>query len=296
MKLITFRTKETADANENYYRVGSIGRGGRIADLTELVSDTPLDAADVLECFDLDSGFINEAAAAAEKVRSLERSEASLCPPVPRPGKVICIGLNYRDHAEESGMAIPASPIIFSKFPTSVTGPNSTIELPAESSEVDYEAELAFIVGRRASGVAAAEALEYVFGYTNFNDVSARDLQFADGQWQRGKSCDTFAPMGEYAVTRDEIADPHKLRISFRLNGETLQDSTTGQMIFRIPELVEFLSRSITLEPGDVVATGTPPGVGFARSPKIFLRDGDLAEVEIEGLGTLRNPVRARAR
>jgi len=133
--------------------------------------------------------------------------------------------------------------------------------------------------------------MAYVFGYTNVNDVSARDMQFADGQWQRGKSCDTFAPMGEFMATADEIADPHDLRIGFRLNGASLQDSSTSQMIFRIPELIEFISRTITLEPGDVIATGTPPGVGFARTPKVFLKPGDLAEVEIEGLGVLRNPI-----
>jgi 2-keto-4-pentenoate hydratase/2-oxohepta-3-ene-1,7-dioic acid hydratase in catechol pathway len=133
--------------------------------------------------------------------------------------------------------------------------------------------------------------MDYVFGYTNFNDVSARDMQFADGQWQRGKSCDTFAPMGPYIATADEIPDPHDLRISFRLNGDMLQDSTTSELIFRIPELIEFISSGITLEPGDVIATGTPPGVGFARKPPVFLKDGDIAEVEIEGLGVLSNPV-----
>lgn len=188
-------------------------------------------------------------------------------------------------------MAIPTSPIIFSKFSTAVIGPDAAIELPEDSSEVDYEAELAVVIGRRAKSVSASDAMSYVFGYTNFNDVSARDMQFADGQWQRGKSCDTFAPMGEFIATPDEIVDPHDLRISFRLNGETLQDSSTGQMIFRIPELIEFISKTITLEPGDLIATGTPPGVGFARTPKVFLRDGDFAEVEIEGLGVLRNSV-----
>ena len=188
-------------------------------------------------------------------------------------------------------MAIPASPIIFSKFSSCVVAPGESIRVPVGSEKTDYEAELAFVIGRRASNVSASDAMEYVLGYTNFNDVSARDFQFADGQWQRGKSCDTFAPMGEYIATKDEIPDPHNLRISFRLNGTTLQDSNTGQLIFKIPELVEFLSRSITLEPGDVIATGTPPGVGFARKPPIFLKDGDLAEVEIEGLGVLSNPV-----
>ncbi|MBX3282198.1 MAG: fumarylacetoacetate hydrolase family protein [Acidobacteria bacterium] len=249
---------------------------------------------DLLKCFDLDRDFLTPAGEAIEGgvTRIFQREEIQIEAPVPRPGKIICIGLNYRDHAEESGMAIPSSPIVFSKFSTAVIGPESAIELPAESSEVDYEAELAVVVGRRAKGVSSSDAMDYVFGYTNFNDVSARDLQFADGQWQRGKSCDTFAPMGEFVATRDEIADPHNLRISFRLNGTTLQDSNTRQMIFNIPELIEFVSRSITLEPGDVIATGTPPGVGFARTPKIFLNDGDIAEVEIEGLGILRNPVR----
>jgi 2-keto-4-pentenoate hydratase/2-oxohepta-3-ene-1,7-dioic acid hydratase in catechol pathway len=165
--------------------------------------------------------------------------------------------------------------------------------LPAVSTQVDFEAELAVVIGRRAKNVKAGDAMNYVFGYTNFNDVSARDFQFADGQWQRGKSCDTFAPMGPYIATADEIADPHALRIQFRLNGETMQDSTTAELIFRIPELIEFLSASITLEPGDVIATGTPPGVGFARKPPVFMKDGDVAEVEIEGLGVLINPVNA---
>ncbi|HSU26679.1 MAG TPA: fumarylacetoacetate hydrolase family protein, partial [Pyrinomonadaceae bacterium] len=172
-------------------------------------------------------------------------------------------------------------------------GPNESIVIPQGSTQTDYEAELAFVMGRRASRVGREDALNYVFGYTNFNDVSARDFQFADGQWQRGKSCDTFAPMGEYIVTADEIPDPQNLPIKFRLNGQTLQDSNTCQMIFGVAELTEFLSRYVTLEPGDVVATGTPPGVGFARKPPVYLKDGDVAEVEIEGLGILSNPVTA---
>jgi 2-keto-4-pentenoate hydratase/2-oxohepta-3-ene-1,7-dioic acid hydratase in catechol pathway len=172
-----------------------------------------------------------------------------------------------------------------------VIGSGEPIHIPSGSEQVDYEAELAVVVGRAAKNVTAAEAMNYVFGYTNFNDVSARDFQFADGQWQRGKSCDTFAPMGPFVATKDEITDPHNLNIRFRLNGDTLQDSNTDQLIFKIPELIEFLSRSITLEPGDVIATGTPPGVGFARKPPIFMKPGDIAEVEIEGLGILSNPI-----
>ena len=218
-------------------------------------------------------------------------ADVTLGPPVPRPGKVICIGLNYKDHAAESNMAVPKSPVTFSKYVTSVTGPGRPIALPAVSSQVDYEAELAVVIGRRAKHVPIERAWDYVLGYTNLNDVSARDFQFADGQWQRGKSCDTFAPMGPAIVTPDEVGDPHALRIRLRLNGETMQDSSTGQLIFGIDHLIAFLSQTVTLEPGDVIATGTPPGVGFARKPPVFLKAGDVVEVEVEGLGVLSNPV-----
>jgi len=211
--------------------------------------------------------------------------------PVPRPSKIICIGLNYRDHAAESNMAIPESPVIFSKFPTCVIAPGEPVVVPSTSQQVDYEAELAVVIGRRAKNVKASRALDYVLGYTAFNDVSARDFQFADGQWQRGKSCDTFAPMGQSIVTTDQITDPHKLSIKLILNGQTMQDSNTDQLIFGVPELIEFLTESITLEPGDVIATGTPPGVGFARKPPVFLKPGDQMEVLIEGIGGLGNPV-----
>ena len=293
MKLVVFTKVASSGQPGSGYRIGALLDNVRIADLTPEFLGNGLSRTDLLKCFDLALDFITPAAHAIRSgaANILEREEVHLEPPVPRPGKIICIGLNYRDHAEESGMAIPTSPIIFSKFSTSVIGPDSAIELPAGSSEVDYEAELGVVIGRRAKNVSAADAMNFVFGYTNFNDVSARDMQFADGQWQRGKSCDTFAPMGEFVATCDEIKDPLDLRISFRLNGETLQDSSTGQMIFRIPELIEFISKTITLEPGDVIATGTPPGVGFARTPKIFLKDGDTAEVAIEGLGVLKNPV-----
>ena len=211
--------------------------------------------------------------------------------PVPRPGKIICIGLNYRDHAAESKMPIPEKPVIFSKFATAVIAPGEPVVLPSTSEQVDYEAELAVVIGRRAKHVSADRAYDYVLGYTAFNDVSARDFQFSDGQWQRGKSCDTFAPMGQTIVTTDTITDPHKLSIKLVLNGETMQDSNTDQLIFGVPALIEFLSQSMTLEPGDVIATGTPPGVGFARNPPVFLKPGDRMEVLIEGMGGLGNPV-----
>ena len=188
-------------------------------------------------------------------------------------------------------MPIPEKPVVFSKFSTAVIAPGEAVVLPPTSEKVDYEAELAVVIGRQAKNISATRALDYVLGYTAFNDVSARDFQFADGQWQRGKSCDTFAPMGPTIVTTDVIPDPHKLSIKLILNGQTMQDSNTDQLIFGVPELIEFLSQTITLEPGDVIATGTPPGVGFARKPPVFLRPGDVMEVDIERVGRLNSQV-----
>jgi len=230
---------------------------------------------------------------AIEKHWLVRRRDAYWFAPVPRPGKLICIGLNYRDHAAESNMPIPERPVVFSKFSTCVIAPGEPVVIPATSDQVDYEAELAVVIGRRAKNVIAARALDFVLGYTAFNDVSARDFQFADGQWQRGKSCDTFAPMGPVIVTADALPDPHSLSIKLILNGKTMQDSNTAQLIFGVRELIEFLSQTITLEPGDVIATGTPSGVGFARKPPVFLHPGDKMEVVIEGIGTLNNPVSA---
>ena len=258
-----------------------------------------------LSWFDLDGEWLQRASQTAKELVkdevALERAKANgllvsskdayWFAPVPRPGKLICIGLNYRDHAAESNMAIPERPVIFSKFPTCVIAPGEPVVIPSTSHQVDYEAELAVVIGRRAKNVKASRAIDYVLGYTAFNDVSARDFQFADGQWQRGKSCDTFAPMGQTIVTTDEITDPHKLSIKLVLNGQTMQDSNTDQLIFGVPELIEFLTESITLEPGDVIATGTPPGVGFARKPPVFLKPGDQMEVLIEGMGGLGNPI-----
>jgi len=223
----------------------------------------------------------------------LQREDVQLLAPIARPGKFMCIGLNYRDHAEESGMAVPEQPVMFCKLSNAVTGPNAPVILPITSKRVDYEAEFAIVIGRRCHRVSQADAMDAVFGYTCVNDVSARDLQEMDGQWVRAKSLDTFGPIGEAVVGKEHIADPHKLGIRLRLNGETLQDSSTNQLIFGVAELVSFLSQDMTLEPGDVISTGTPPGVGFARKPPIYLKDGDVMEVEIDGIGVLRNPVRA---
>jgi 2-keto-4-pentenoate hydratase/2-oxohepta-3-ene-1,7-dioic acid hydratase in catechol pathway len=217
------------------------------------------------------------------------------CAPITRPGKIVCIGLNYRDHAIESGMAIPTEPVLFSKYPSTVIGPDDDIILPAQSEQVDYEAELVFVIGKTARFVAAADAMEYVAGYTCGHDVSARDYQIkrGGGQWMVGKTFDTFAPMGPVLVTADEDIDPHNLGIRCVVNGETLQNSSTSQFIFNIPQAIEYLTHFMTLEPGDVVFTGTPPGVGFARKPPVFLKDGDVTEIQIDGIGVLRNTVKA---
>jgi 2-keto-4-pentenoate hydratase/2-oxohepta-3-ene-1,7-dioic acid hydratase in catechol pathway len=219
-------------------------------------------------------------------------SNVRLRPPIPRPGKIVAVGLNYRDHSIESGAKeAPKWPILFAKFTTSIAGPEDPIAIPVGDPNVDYEAELAVVIGRKGKRIPAARALDYVAGYMPLNDVSARAWQFADKQWVRGKSCDTFCPTGPYLTTRDEVPDPHSLSICARVNGTTLQDSSTSKMIFRVPELIEFISASITLEPGDVIATGTPEGVGAFRTPPIFLKPGDVVEVEIQSLGVLRNRV-----
>ncbi len=219
-----------------------------------------------------------------------------LLAPIPVPPKIICIGLNYRDHAIESGMAIPSTPTVFTKFATSVIGPGAPIVLPKHSEKPDYEAELAFVIGKGGRYIAAADWRAHVFGYMNLNDVSARDYQMATSQWTIGKTFDTFAPMGPWLVSADEIADPHELPIRCTINGEVLQNSNTRELIFKIPELVEYLSSVFTLEAGDIVSTGTPPGVGMARKPPRWLAPGDDVVIAVEGLGELRNPVRAEAR
>jgi len=222
-------------------------------------------------------------------------SSVTLLAPIPRPPKLICVGLNYRDHAIESKMEIPKVPTIFSKFPSAVIGPGDPIVLPKNSTQPDYEAEFAFVIGRGGRHIPAERWHEHVFGYTLINDVSARDFQMATSQWLMGKTFDTFAPMGPYLVSADEIPDPHALDISLTINGETLQHSNTRELIFKIPELVAYLSSVFTLEPGDVVSTGTPAGVGFARKPPRYLRAGDDVTVHVDGIGDLRNPVVAEA-
>jgi acylpyruvate hydrolase len=218
-------------------------------------------------------------------------AKARLLAPIPKPGKITCVGLNYADHAREQGHEPPKSPIFFLKSGNTICGPGDPIHLPPNSSQVDYEAEFAVVMGKKGSRIPEEKAYDYVAGYMILHDVSARDLQFSDGQWYRGKSCDTFAPTGPWIVTRDEIKDPHNLRISLTLNGETMQDSNTSNLIFSVPYLISYLSQSATWEVGDLISTGTPPGVGVFRKPPVFLKAGDTASVTVEKLGTLTNPV-----
>lgn len=223
-----------------------------------------------------------------------ERGEVTCLAPIPRPPKILAIGLNYQSHIDEVSSAEirPTKlPFFFSKLPSAVVGPNQPVVLPALSQQVDYEMELAFVVGKRAKHVSPQDAMKYVAGYTIFNDVSARDIQLVDNQITLGKNFDTFAPMGPCLVTPDEVPDPHSLTLTLWLNGEVMQHDSTGNLVYRIPEMLSFLSQVTTLEPGTVVATGTPGGVGFRRQPPVFLRPGDVMRLEIERLGVLENPV-----
>jgi 2-keto-4-pentenoate hydratase/2-oxohepta-3-ene-1,7-dioic acid hydratase in catechol pathway len=235
--------------------------------------------------------WLNAAPAAAGH----DPERVKLRAPLPRPPKIICIGLNYRDHAAETKLAIPEVPTVFSKYGTSVTGHRTPIVLPKNSAKPDYEAEFAVVIGKGGRHIPEDAWRDHVFGYTIVNDVSARDFQMATTQWMMGKTFDTFAPMGPVIVTADEIPDPHNLRISLRLNGEVLQDSNTSNLIFGIGKLIAFLSSVFTLEPGDVISTGTPAGVGFARKPPKWLQPGDEVAVDVESIGTLINPVIAEA-
>lgn len=210
--------------------------------------------------------------------------------PIERPGKIVCVGLNYRDHAEEQGVELPAEPLLFAKWPTALIGPGDSIVIPPIVTKPDYEAELGVVIGERVRGVSKENAFEAVRGYLCANDVSARDLQFSDGQWTRGKSPDTFCPVGPM-VPRDEIPDPHALRIRAIVSGEVLQDSTTANLIFGVDEIIAYASQTTTLEPGDLILTGTPAGVGVFRDPQRLLRPGDEVTIEIEGVGSLTNPV-----
>lgn len=238
-------------------------------------------------------GVVASAASAAGSPPGLVTplAQARLRAPIARPPKITCVGLNYADHAREQGIEPPPSPVFFLKSANTIVGPGDAIRLPPNTTQPDYEAELAVVIGKGGSRIPQDRAWDHVAGYTILNDVTARDMQHGDKQWFRGKSCDTFAPTGPWIVTSDEIPDPHTLAISLTLNGETMQDSNTANLIHKIDFLISYLSQSLTWEPGDLISTGTPPGVGVFRQPPVFLKPGDQISVTVEGIGTLTNPV-----
>jgi 2-keto-4-pentenoate hydratase/2-oxohepta-3-ene-1,7-dioic acid hydratase in catechol pathway len=270
-------------------RLSQFHDGDRIrVGIVEGETITPLDFdGDMLELM-VRPGALKPAAA------SLPASSVTLAPAISRPSKIIAIGLNYADHIEESKGKVPEFPVVFAKFPSSLAAHLEPIRWKTETTQkVDFEAELAVIIGRRTASCSQEDSMRAVFGYTCANDVSARDLQFGDKQWVRGKSLDTFCPLGPWIVTADEVPDPHSLPIRCLVNGKTMQESNTGRMIYRLPEIIAFLSCHFTLFPGDVILTGTPDGVGAFRSPPVYLQDGDEVIVEIEGIGRLINPCEA---
>lgn len=275
MKLAQFKTKTSDEA-----RLGKLD-GDVIVDISEVATSTLEFISKGSAALQAASQITPQAAYALDAVEYL---------PAVTPGKVLAIGRNYYDHAIEGGDEPPKSPLIFTKFTNAVTAHLAPVTLHAISEKIDFEAELAVVIGRRAQKVSQEDALDYVFGYACLNDVSARDLQFSDGQWVRGKGLDGFCPIGPFITTKDEIADPQALKIEGLLNGAVMQSSNTNKMIFGVAYLIHYITQAITLEPGDVIATGTPEGVGVFRNPPVLLKDGDMFEVVIEGLGTLKNP------
>lgn len=287
MQLVTFE-------HQGARRIGALtihAGHDAVIDLNRAAPDLPADMLAFLAGGAESQALATQALADPPAAAVIARGEVRLAAPVPRPGKIICIGLNYRDHAAESNQPVPQYPTVFAKYSTCVIGPGQPIVIPRVTSQVDYEAELAVVIGRRARDVPEADALAYVAGYAPFNDVSARDYQSRTSQWTIGKTFDTFGPLGPALVTADEVGDPHTLDIRLSVGGEVLQSSNTRHLIFSIPQLIADLSAVMTLEPGDVIATGTPAGVGAARSPQRWLRPGETVRVEIDRLGALENPV-----
>jgi 2-keto-4-pentenoate hydratase/2-oxohepta-3-ene-1,7-dioic acid hydratase in catechol pathway len=286
MKLTTLRTADGLRP----VGIDSTGGADRYVDLAAADASLPRCLKAILGEAD---GLRRVAGAFAAGLKQKLFVEGRPVAPIPRPNKVICIGLNYRDHAAETGAEIPTEPVVFSKFATAVVGPGDEVVLPPAAKQVDYEAELVVLIGKGGKHIAERDAFSHVAGYMCGNDVSARDWQKGrpGGQWLLGKTPDTFAPTGPYLVTADEIGDPHDLAVTLRLNGAVMQDGNTREFIFGIDRLIAHVSQLVTLEPGDVIFTGTPPGVGVARKPAVFLKAGDEVEVEIEGLGVLRNRV-----
>ncbi len=275
MKLVSFSASD-----------GIVKPGFLFEDTATILDLTPSGFTSALD-------VISKGITQATATRKVPLREARLHAPLPNPPRVFAIGLNYRDHAKESGMAIPTTPVVFFKLTTSVIGPGEPIVLPKNSNEPDYEAEFAFVIGKGGYRIPASAWCEHVYGYTIVNDVSARDVQFASTQWSMSKSFPTFCPLGPAIVTADEIADPHQLAIGLTIDGEQLQNSNTRELVFKIPELIEHISSITPLLPGDIVSTGTPPGVGLGRNPKRWLKPGETVTVTVEGLGSLTNPVQA---
>jgi len=303
MKLAQFKTKDSAQQ-----RLGIL-IGDVVCDVAELARavksaggnppDWLLEVTDTLQVIKRGSAALeaissllgrSQALGGGGQATAYELDSLEFLPAV-YPSKILAIGRNYAEHAAEGGAELPKAPLLFNKLPNALSAHNAPIVLPIISEQVDFEAELAVIIGRTARRVSEAEALEHIFGYSLINDVSARDLQFGDGQWTRGKSLDTFAPLGPFITTRDEIEDVQTLKIEGVLNGEVMQSSNTSKMIFKVAYLVSYLSQGITLQPGDVIASGTPDGVGIFRKPPVLLKAGDVFEVKIEKVGALRNPV-----
>lgn len=279
MQLLTFSRAGEPDGGT---RLG-LRTGAGIRDLT-----ASLGASDV-------GGLLARGAAAADAAAAagalVDEREVRIHAPIARPGKIICVGLNYHDHCREQSIEPPVYPMLFSKFANAVSDPEAPVTRPRATEKLDLECELAIVIGRRASRIGREEASSVIFGYTVLNDVTMRDLQREDRQWLRAKGSDGFAPMGPVVVTADEIGSPDALRLRSSVNGETWQDSSTTEMVFDVPTIVAFASRTITLDPGDVIATGTPAGVGHYQSPPRYLADGDVMRCEIEGIGSISNPI-----
>jgi len=297
MKLVSYRTPQAFAGEPGRAENLGIAVGDRLIPVSRLSAGLPTTMTDFLAGMPSSLGAMQAAwQAAGDETGSssgIALDQVELLAPVPRPGKIVAAGVNYRDHAAEGGRDAPDHPVLFAKFPTSVIGHGSDIRWdPRLTQAVDFEAELAVVIGRTCRRVDEARALEYVGGYTCLNDVSARDLQFSDRQFVRGKSLDAFCPMGPWLVTPDEVGDPQSLGIRCIVNGETMQDASTSEMVFGIAQLISFCSQAFTLEPGDVIATGTPSGVGWYREPKRMLGDGDEVVVEIERVGRLVNTCR----
>src|ERR1700760_4745149 len=293
MQLCSFLADGEAGPGLAGVRAAVVSGAGTLVDLSAAEPPLPADLEALLAA--KRSGQLAALAGNAPETARVPLDQVRLATPVPTPSKIICIGLNYRDHAAETGQELPTKPTVCAKFPSALTGPYDPFVLPALSDKVDWEAELGVVIGRQARNVREDEALSYVGGYLCVNDVSARDVQSWTSQWTLGKNFDTFAPAGPFLVTAAEVPDPQNLEIETRVNGVVMQHSSTANMVFTVAALVSQLSAVMTLEPGDIIATGTPSGVGAAQDPPRFLRDGDVVEVEIERLGCLRNPVVAAA-